>query len=166
MAHSAYVVTAVQEGILLLQAGYVPKGGYQIGTWMNPGGRLDNTDQNVLSGAIREWEEEVGTRFSGPTDLLKLLGVFLQRDGTICTVFFAELLQLDFEERVVATESGPEILSRRVFSLEEIKTLHQENKIFRAQFCFIAWYSQIKNGSLSNPIFDRIMPDQEPVLII
>lgn len=165
MAYSAYIITDVEDKILLLQANYAPKG-YPLGVWMNPGGCLENSDSDILSGAIREWEEEVGTPFPVSFSDIKLLGIFSQEDGTFCIVFFVTLdKNLLFESIPVSHDEVAEIKQRKLFSLSEIQNLKEEKKIFPAQYRFISWYSQIKFSSRAFPIYNRVIPVEEPKLI-
>lgn len=165
MAYSTYIITDVEDKILLLQANYAPKG-YPLGVWMNPGGRLENSDPDILSGAVREWEEEVGISFPVSFVDIKLLGIFSQEDGTLCIVFFVTLdKNLLFESVPVSDGEIIEIKQRKLFSLSEIQNLKEEKKIFPAQFRFIAWYSQKKFSSLLSPVYNRVIPVEEPKLI-
>lgn len=57
MACSGYLLTLVNDKVLLLGANYAPKG-YEKGAGMSPGGRLDKDDLDIRATAVREWERK------------------------------------------------------------------------------------------------------------
>ncbi len=162
MACSGYLITLVGDKILLLGANYAPKG-YEKGAGMSPGGRLDKDDSDILSTAVREWEEEVGIGFPVSQDRVQLLGIFAQEDLSLCVVFFVELEYLNFEKE---TDAESEIMSRKLHSFEEIKNLFLEKRIFRAQFQFISWLSLYRAGVISLPVYSMVNPAKPPEFIV
>lgn len=159
MANSAYIITRVENSIVLLEADYAPKG-YPLGVYMNPGGKIDFTDPDILTGAIREWEEEMGLTFPVSRTEVSLLGIFSQEDGTHCFVFFIHLNSLDLSKEVIPGE----VKSRRLFSLNDIEELQANGKIFNAQFRFISWFTQVLVGEIMSPVYNRVIPAVEPSL--
>lgn len=161
MAYSAFIITQTAQGILLLEAGYAPKG-YPVGMLMNPGGKLELSDEDILSGAVREWEEEIGVSLPVQKKDVNLLGVFTQEDGTVCFVFFFKVDSFDFKTEPEVSSSSPEILSRKIYSFDEIRKMGT-SKIFRAQYRFLSWFSQVVFAGYQYPIYDRVIPKKEPV---
>lgn len=107
--------------------------------------------------------EEVGQRFPVAYEEIKLLGIFAQQDLSLCVVFFVELENLNFE---TSTDPENEILSRKLYSFEEIEILFTEKRIFRAQFQFISWLSLYRAGEISLPVYSMVNPIEPPKFVV